>query len=327
MKWVNRKRKRGAAALLAFVLVFSLFAGGSGFLQNVTLDTEKHLIYQRVSADDLLTAFSRDKAQAKTKYEGKYLCVLGRTGALLSSGSGFTLNGVEKKLTEVLYCTGAYPGYSFAAGDLVLVCGRARFTAGDPLQFQIDIAGVRKTTETRVGTEEFCFADSDRVVSKASMNKRSLGKGNAAIYIPDSWKAVEGGIEELELGTADGFQYRLSDTKKSTAGNTEQLFVFYLDMYEYVRPQDWEKTWKIEKAVVENIVPNPDIFFLEWFIPTESNTYGTTFHYYETAYQGYSLEFVFAQDGEDGFVCFLYLYRAKPAFLDDILYTLRFLEL
>lgn len=326
MNWSKTDHMKKTCAALAVVLVFSLFAGGSGLLQNVTLDTEKHIIYQRVSADDLLTAFTRDKNGAKTKYDGKYLCVLGKTGTALTSGSGFTLSGLEKSFSDYLYCTGSAQGYSFAAGDTVLVCGKARFTAGDPLQFQIAIAGVSKTKETKVGSEEYCFADSDRVVSKASMNKKSLGKGNAVIYIPDSWKAVEGGIKELELGTADGFQYRLSDTKKSTAGNTEQLFVFYLDMYEYVKPQDWEKTWKIEKAVVENIVPNPDIFFLEWFLPTESNTYGTNLHYYETAYQGYNLEFIFAQDGNDGFLCFLYLYRQKPAFLDDILYTLRFME-
>ncbi len=327
MNWWTKIKKWKMIPVLCMVLIVTCLSGGSGLLQDVPLDTAKHIIYQRIMADDLLTAFTRDGNAAKTKYSGKYFCVLGKAEDALSTGGGFTVNGVNKTFSDVIYCTGNTGSYTMNKGDTVLVSGEVRFTAGNPLQFQIEIAGVKKTTEKSVSTDEYCFADSDKVVNKKSMNARSLGYGKAKIYIPDSWKRAEGGIEELGLGTADGYQYRLSDTKGSTAGNTEQLFVFYLDNYEYVKPQDMEKTWKIEKAVIENIVPNPDIFFLEWFLPTESNTYGITLQYYETAYKGYNLEFVFARDGDDGFVCFMYLYRQKPVFLDDILFTLRFLEL
>ena len=322
--WIKGKRKQKTALLLVLVLLVTLLSGGSGILQDLILDTGKHIIYQRCNAGDLIKVLNADPERAKTVFQDQYLSILGEMDSTLSNMDGFSMKAVGGG-DGAVFCTGKNAAnVSFAKGKKVYVCGKVQVLTGDNAQIQIEADAVKETDDTSTSLSEYVFADKDTVVNKKSFNKRTIG--SASYYVPDRFLPVEGKIRDLDLGTAEGYQYRLCDMKRSTAGNAEMLFVFYVDMYRYVKPQDMEKTWKIEKAIVENIVPNPDIFFLEWFLPSSNNLYGTELHYYETSYHTYNLEFVFARDGDEGFLCELYMYRQKPEYLDDVLYTLRFLE-
>ncbi|MBO7340281.1 MAG: hypothetical protein J6U66_09460, partial [Lachnospiraceae bacterium] len=168
---------------------------------------------------------------------------------------------------------------------------------------------------------------------KEKLEKRELKDGLVTFYIPSQFKGVEKNIIKEELGTMEGYQYRLNEIDQHSI-KPESLFVCYFsNEQKLLRTSDKGRTEAIEQEIIKNICPDKD---LVGNIKTPKRTqkkntyYDAEYHYYQEEFkseggQSYRAEFIFQPDGTNGFIVYLYVDLEKDH-LDDVMLFLRMVE-
>ncbi len=325
---------RKLCSILFIVPVILSLCGFSLFPTSVEVDTENHRVYEYVTADELLSDFTRDTVDAEAKYKGGYYLVAGQTESVSKTGDILRLTGTSVREKQII-CSCPMKmradALEYQAGDVLGVFGKLNV---DLIDKDIHLS-VDELAESPFGAKPGSFYLKDGTgIEKNSMSKRSLHNGEVSYYIPAGWKGVEHSIAEEGLGIIEGYQYVLNQLPGNTDTLPESFFVCYFENasgLKYYR-DDRNETVLIEKAIIDNIsgegagdsARRRDV----------TTYYGARYNYYTTSYSdaldaggnGYRAEYIFQKDGENGFVMYLYIYK-QAKHLSDVLFVTRFLEL
>lgn len=318
--------QRILSVLLLLVTVTALcgfaFAGS-----NIAADTETYHVYKYVTADDLLTLYSANRANAKSRYADQYLLISGRfenstkDSFNIMNSSNVSLRCDIPKNTYI-----DLSQYRFNE-SIVAVYGKCTFV---PISDEIRIVAERVILQPRVISSDTYFTIDGSSFDRSAASEQTLADGRVRYYIPPAWHKIETRINtggEDSLGNIDGYQYQLNLLPGGSA-EPESLFVCYFDKKHLSNVDQIRLTNKVEKAIIDNISGHSSSFNF-----SRRNTYyGRKYDRYFGKYndeldagKGYRVEYIFEPDGDRGMVMYLYLYR-ETRHLSDVMFTMRFLE-
>ena len=319
------------------ILILSLVILLCGFIFNdseMILDTEKNVVYQNYSIDTVLADFKTDKDLAKSTYNKTRIVLLGKVSEISKNYKDVTLASINGTQEGTIKCSSSDKDIiayvkTLSAGDIVKVYGKfCKSSIGD--NWSMDSSKIEKTTTNSVSSTFYSLLNG-YTIDRENMHTRTLAKDKITYYIPAEWSNVEYNIADNDLGSIEGWQYRLNEIPQSADIQPESLFVCYFDNKYLKNSSDKNETNLIEKAIIANILKKtPEE--LDKF-PTkkvDKTYYGTKYQYYQDAYkdilgQGHHVEFVFQQVNTDGIIVYLYVYT-DANHLDDIMFLMRLLE-
>lgn len=325
-------RRRLIISIIIMVLVSLMICGAAFRSPEVVLDPAKHIVYQGIKADNLIVYFQGNTKAAKELYEDKYFAVYGKIGEISKNQKevsllGTTISGDGKIICDTSSDNVKMTVGSFNLGDTVKVYGKLDTTL---FQNQVIIKVDRiESVKISVGsTTEYNLINNISVDTEYLM-ERKLHKGKIKYYIPPEWTKVENNISETGTGSIEGYQYKLNGL--NDVAYPESFFVCYFDNSLLASPNDKDKAELIEKAIIANILKQDPAKLNEKFpLKKTDSYYGAKYIYYQDKYNsdtdGYRVEFVFQQDGNEGFVVYLYVYK-NADHVDDIMITMRLLEM
>ena len=305
--------------ILLLAVTFILNCGLSFNTAIVDMDPEENPSYQYADMSELAAAVRADRAADKYKYE--HYWSYGIVSALNLGKRTVSVAPADNENVSVEFKNdGKTVGDSLAVNDNVRLFFRVTKGVLGKASLEIDRierAGIKNVTGTVYSTA------GGAALRIGEENKRVIADGKVSFYIPDSWKNVEADIRENELGSIDGYQYKLNKLGKGEA-YSECLFVTYFDKTKMVDVNDMGDNKRIEKAIVKDILKKE----ASGKFPLREITapYGPKYKYYRGNFkrstgETYLTEFVFQEQG-DGIVVVLYLYKDKKH-LDDIMNVLR----
>lgn len=317
-----------------FILLPGILLCGFIFTSPETvLDAEKRIVYQNYSIDEVLSAFAAEGDAAKAEYDRARILLLGRVEETAEKNKTVTLVSVSGKQEGKVKCSFSDEESialikTLSKGEFVKVYGKFSVSFMGS-QLHMDGSRIEKTAENTVSHTVYSSLEG-KTVDVERMYARTLAGDKITYYIPAEWEAVEYNIAENDLGSIEGFQYRLNELPGSAAVLPESLFVCYFDYKHLKNSSDKGKTDLIERAIIANILKkNPDA--LDKFPVKKTDTYyGAKYQYYQDAYknplgQGHHVEFVFQQAGAEGIIVYLYVY-SDANHVEDIMFLMRLLE-
>ena len=319
---MKKKYRFMMPVLAAFVIV--MLCGASLFGAEVVIDTEKHPVYEYISASDLLTK----SAAAEEAYRNRYFLITGEVDSVAADGSSITLTGGN----GVLRCECDIGVYSDAAacrrGDKVALYGRYTVGLFDN-ERHFTVYGIT-APPANYGSHEMYYTGDGSSFDRTAAKERTLSDGHVVYYIPAKWQEIEIDIRENKLGMIEGREYVLNKTPGSSDAEPELLFICYFDKKLLKEQGDVaHKARDTEKAIVKNIEGKVTGFFPS---KTAYTYYDSTYKYYLGKYsdpaqlgRGYHTEYVFCEDGDRGIIVLLYVYREEKH-LSDVMFAARFIE-
>ena len=279
---------------IAFFMVFFLCAFS---LQKTSLvmDTEKYPVYLAV-ADDDMPFDSQD--------EGKFVTLQGETVSVKKDGTQAELdiNGEtlsvsfnKKELKE--------KAKKLSSGDTVRIYGKLKRTGIFDRTLELEASEMEEKSEI---PESALVVRPDSVLSPMELSGRYLREGRVYFEIPADWTGREHDLISEGLGAIEGYHYDLQ--------TSEHLFVAYFGNELLETENDRNRKTQIEKAVASNILKSDVTGTFP--LATRKTAYKAQYDYYQAPYrvggiEGYSTEFIFEADGNEGFVICLYIYRTN----------------
>lgn len=311
--------------LLPFLCGIGLFSG-----DKVTLDTETHIVYQNIDANTMADEFSQNRSSAKDKYDDKYFLLYGKVVSIednykeiviAQSGKvNITCETSDKPIIEEIKSQG------LKSGDGVRVYGKVD---ADFIGYgvDIDIDKVEKSIPSKTSNMVYSTKDKGLSYNFNSLLKKTIPNSSISFYIPPEWESVEHNIKAEELGSLEGYQYRLNYLEPKKA-YSESLFVCYFDK-KYVKQNDRDRNKLIEEAIIRDIFKQEKVKNKFPYKKVETY-YGKNYIYYSDTFtkgtDKYEAELIF-QEENDGIVIYLYInYPGEADHIDDIMFTMRFLE-
>lgn len=311
--------------LLISILSINVMLCGAGLFSgpDIEVDTDKNKVFKSYYIAEIL------EGKAEDNYG--YCCLSGEIIEIEKNKKTVYLSNGNPDLKLELETDDVIDKVEkLKVSDSVLVFGIAKKMFWGK-GYYIDVSNISLNNSiSRPGNSY--YLENGKYVNKDDMVERSLNDGNIKYYIPKSWidKEVEFNIIENDLGYVDGYQYALNKTPGSDENTPESFFVCYFKYDGNLQKNTPRKKVKpIEKAIAESI---EDANIIK-FPTTEKKTYyGATYQYYQGQFhdalkvnEDYYTEYVFDQNGEDGIVMYVYVYK-KPAHIDDIIFVTRLLE-
>lgn len=301
---------------------------------EMTLDTEKNIVYQNYDIDKVLSDFSENADLAKADYHKAKIVLWARVSEVTSNNKKVTLislNGMQKGSIKCSFSEQAVMEdiKTLSPGDTVKVYGEFSVSfIGNHLEMKA--SKLEKTSTDIVSTAWYSLLNGN-TIDRETMDVRTLSEDEITYYIPKDWSEIEVNLIDNQLGSIEGYQYRLNELPLSADVLPESFFVCYFDTKLLKNSSDKHKTEQIERAIISNILgKKPDQ--LDKFPAKKVEAYyGIKYHYYQDAYrdalgQGYHAEFVFQPVGTDGIIIYLYIYH-EAKHLDDIMVLMRLLEI
>ena len=297
---------------------------------KVTLDTEEHIVYQNIDANTMADEFSQNRSSAKDKYDdefyllyGKVISIKDNSKEIVIAQSGkviITCETSDKPIIEEI------KSLCLKSGDGVRVYGKVD---ADFIGYgvDIDIDKVEKSNSSGISNTVYSTKDKGISYDFNSLSKKTIPNSSISFYIPPEWENVEHNIKTEELGSLDGYQYRLNYLEPKKA-YSESFFVCYFDK-KYVNQNDRDKNKLIEEAIIRDIFKQDNV--KNKFPYKKVKTYyGKNYIYYSDTFtkgsDKYEAELIF-QEEKDGIVIYLYInYPGEADHIDDIMFTMRFLE-
>ena len=321
--------------LIAILVICASFVlcGASWFNDTkVVIDTENNQVYQYYTVDTILSEFTNDSKEARKKYQGEQVLLSGTIVSIGKNGKNIILSGTtsdgtidcsyDKELRDI--------ALAYQVGEHVALYGQMTVDAIDK---EIHLKAVKIVkVPVSIRSKEMYYLLDGSSFNKTNATKVTLHNGGVEYYIPSTWtkQGICHNIVDENIGSMEGYQYVLNQLEtKETA--PESLFVCYFDnktqLSDYLNDSDEAEL--IEKAIVENILGSVGTF------PSKEvkTYYGSKYTYYIGSFKstldtgsGYHTEFVFQEDGEDGIVVMLYVYK-ETTHISDVLFVSRFLEI
>lgn len=321
-------KKMNRYMIISILLAASLLLSGAGWYNIVTLDTDKYVIYENVTAETMLQ--KGDKAFREI-YDDQYLAVWGTVSSVSDGGKTLTISAWDGSGGKTLKCTTqnrevSRQVSSLESGAKVRVYGQVSVAViFNTVTFTM--AGVQTMEEGDCADGMYSTVNgNDYLMSE--MTRVELSKGNVSYYIPASWTSVEHSVDNGNR--LCGYQYRLNEIDKATA-KAESLFIFYFDNEKGLKyPSDKTRTEEIEVAIINNILKKDSGTALELARTNYKTSYGAVYDYYSDTYtspglETYRVEFIFENVNEEGVLCYLYVVHNdnEVRHLEDVMMVLR----
>ena len=309
------------------------------FNKEMALDTEKNQVYQNESAEVFLIKAKASPDKAKEIYHKKNFVLYGKVKGRDTSKNQLKLGIVKDRISnDTLTCKWSKSALTVTDavaelrnGDVVKVYGELSVGMLDG-KWSMSVDKIEKTFATSASDSAYSTL-SGRTIDMAECETRTLNQGEIKFYVPKEWKSVEKNIVDNNLGTMEGYQYRLNEIDQHSTV-PESLFVCYFDnTSKLFNTGDKGRTEEIEQEIVKNICPEKagiDSLKTPKRKQKKNTYYGAEYHYYQEGFiskgdQAYRAEFIFQPDGTNGFIVYLYVYLEKDH-LDDVMIFLRTVE-
>jgi len=312
--------------ILIITLVICINFVFCGFMfskPSIDINTDKFKVYKVYSIEDIL------KNGAEDNY--KLCCVGGKITEISNNNKKIYISNGTKE-SEILLDTNKVVNQAETLNveDYIQVYGTVKKDIFSN-EYHIEVSTL-STTKTALTTGDTYCLESGATINKSDMVECSLNDGKIKYFVPKSWKSedIEIDIIENDLGYVEGKQYVLNKINGSDVNIPESFFVCYFKYDGNLQKStDKSKVKPIEKAIAESIEDSTIIKFPSY---EKKTYYGSKYQYYQGNYndkiqvnKDYYTEYIFEQDGEDGIIMYLYLFR-KPAHIDDIMFVTRFLQ-
>lgn len=305
--------------LFCFVFLF----GGIFDSQKVKMDTESKIVYQTISVDQILN-MKLGNAQNAVANNGNYFAVYGKISSI--SGKTLFIKDYESDSMNQIECSFSNLATNlYKTGDNVKVYGQYKYNSLTKKQ-TIEGDRVEKGEWTNIKYDGYSTLYGDTIY-KSDLIEKTLSNGKIKYYIPEDWKMVEHSIANENLGTIEGYQYRLNEINNYSV-SPESLFICYFDYSKLANEGDKEETKLIEKTIASNILKiKPESIVGSFPQKSIKTYYNREYHYYDDSFnklsgKGYHTEFIFEKAG-NGMIVYLYVYDNNTNNLDDVMSVLR----
>ena len=322
--------RRNITICILLAVIWTAMCGAFWEKSEVMLDTEKNAVYSSLSIDELVSDVNLGAKAAKTKYNHKYFALPGKYRSISQDKKSIIVAAPDKAGHAVTVTAAnedaAKKMQNLAFNASIIVLGRVDVSmiVGD---ITVRADAIIDSSDMTVSDSKYYLSDGSCVDSD-KLADRELAGGMISYKLPKGWESVEHNITDEELGTIEGYQYRLNEMKGQEATEPESFFVCYFDNMMLKNPGDKDETQGIEEAIIRNIL---GIDSVSGYPMRRVNTYyGRKYRYYQDAYRdklgrGYHAEFVFENDGTAGEIVYLYIYK-DAKHLGDIMMLMRLLE-
>lgn len=321
--------KKRMISLLLVIGIWVQICGFSFSKTTVAIDTEKNRVYQYVTVDTVMEAFTSDEVKAKKEYADGYYLLSGTIDSIKEKGKSVTLSASKGDEKIVCPCDKEIRGdvLQYHTGDSVALFGKMTIDFIDK-EKHISVEKIVKAPSAVKSSEIYYTLDGNSF-DYTSASVRTLGNGRVEYRIPLKWNSIEVNITDEGIGTIEGCQYVLNKTSGEESAEPESLFVCYFDKKLLKEADDIQETKDVEKTIIENIDGNVGKFPVR----EQDTYYGTEYKYYLGRYtdaletgKGYRTEYVFQEDGDNGIILYLYVYR-ETTHLSDVMFVTRFLKI
>lgn len=328
----NKKRISDIWICMILVATELLLSGGlfdKAYVEINPNDTTKR-VYQSIDVSTMMDAFIKDEKKARSEYDDKFYLVYGRVISKKKNNKEIELlNPYDNSKLEIT-CKTTEKNIvkkieAINENDCVKVYGEVSVGLLNTININID--GIDKVSSDTISDKYFTVLDGTPI-NRNQMKKVELNNGEISFYIPPKWSSVQHNIMKEEIGIIQGFQYRLNEIDKEDA-YSESMFICYFDKEEMVDINDRKQNRLIEEAIVKDILKRDSL--KDFPLTTVNTYYGPQYIYYRDNYKKsadkYQTEFIFQEVGDDGIIVYLYVYHGKPKHIDDIMITLRCMEI
>ncbi len=329
-----KSRKRWCLLLLIVLCAVPLCGSGWFLPAKVVLDTDAKKVYMDIPAQKLIEAYDSDENSAGKTYSGGCYAVWGKIDEIKKNTIFLTFDGNKSRTRVSCSAPSRAVAESFSglkSGDRVKVFGKV--TKGiwnKNLNIGIDKVLEIKDPDAEAGEGSYSMTEGNYTFRKSDLYRKNLSDKSVTYYIPRSWtgKDVEYRIEG-NLGTIDGYQYRLDGISKKNP-YAESFFVCCVNIEEFFAKNDRGDMKLIEEAVIRDILGDVKIYPAR----TVNTYYGAKYKYYQDGFtqstgDRYQTEFVFQEIDEKRILMFLYVYNTRSknnTNLNDVMSVMYFAE-
>ena len=287
---------------------------------EVDIDTVKNKVYKYVTVDTMVNDFDN--------YSNGYYLLTGTIESIGKKGDSITIYGSDKNSIIECPCGKEVRDdvLSYKAGDKVALYGQVSVGLFDK-ERHLKVEKIIEAPKD-IKSNDFYYTLAGNTFDYSKSSVRTLANGRVEYRIPFNWNEIELDIKENGLGTIEGYQYVLNRLPGNESEVPETLFVCYFDKNLLKNKSDINNIKEVEKAIICNIEGDVDRFPVK----SVSTYYNQKYKYYKGKYEnkldtnGYRTEYIFLDDGSNGIVMFLYVYR-EPEDIDDIIFVTRFLQI
>ena len=321
------------SAIILILLLGTILCGFVFDKSEMMLDTEKNIVYQNYSIDKVLADFEADKDAAKDTYAKNKIVLLGKISEISKNYKKVVLVSLNGTQDGMIKCSSSNKeivtiAKTLSEDDIVKVYGEFSVSLiGNDLG--MNVSKIEKATVDSVSDTSYSLLNGT-TINATNMYNRTFSKDKITYYIPSNWSKVEYNIKDNDLGSIEGYQYRLNEIPQSESVQPESFFVCYFDNKDLKNSGDKNKTDLIERAIIANILKVRPDSLSKFPIKKTDTYYGAKYQYYQDAYKdahgkGHHVEFVFQQVETDGIIVYLYVYT-DANHVDDIMFLMRLLQ-
>ena len=305
--------------------------------KEFVLDTEKRILYQNSSANQILTDIEKNNNTVKEKYDDGYYAVSGKILDISKNKKSLFIGAANDGDETSIECTTSDKALlekikALKIGENVIVYGKVKVSSFCN-DVSMEIGQIAGTEASDVSGTMYSYMDG-KTYDISNMSTRNLADGKVKYYIPRIWTEVEKDIIKSDLGNMEGYQYTLNEISGELKVEPESIFVCYFNSKTKLDDDSQRsKTKEMRKTIIDNILQTEGEGVKAGEIKEKKSYYGTEYYYYHGKYidkqeQSHRVEFVFQEDATDGMIVYLYVYEEEnPDHMDDILCVMRCLEI
>ncbi len=254
--------------------------------------------------DDTYVVISQDITVESIKSNNKGITIVN------SSGGTCTIDTSAKEVKDVVA--------TLSVGDSLIVYGKMSVSGINSYSFKIEAEHILPGTPFSFERGSYVFYSSAEYYG--TLFDTLTSRGNVSYMIPSSWDDQYVGdlyINENNNGVTV-YQYYLNALPIQNTDSPEIFYIFYFDNETHLDNSKYDIK-KVEKAIIENILPDHEEKNLKIKIETIETSNGIEFNYFSTMYKtrdgkDYRLEFLFKPD-QNGIVCMMYLYFPREGYV------------
>lgn len=331
------RQRMKISVVFILVSVTMILCGWLFKKKEFVLDTEKRILYQHSSVNQIIADMEKNSDTAKEKYDDGYYAVSGEISDISKNKKTLFIGTANDGDTTSIECTASDKALiekieALKNGENVKVYGKVKVSSFRN-NVSMEIAQIT-SVEASVASETMYSYIDGKTYDSSNMVTRNLADGKVKYYIPRNWIKVEKDIINSKLGNMEGYQYTLNEISGELAVEPESIFVCYFDSKTKLKDRSQKsKTKEIRKTIIDNILQIDGKGIKAGEIKEKKSYYGTDYYYYDGAYtdkqeQGHHVEFVFQENANDGMIVYLYVYKEENLnHMDDILCVMRCLEI
>ncbi|MBQ6462810.1 MAG: hypothetical protein IJJ59_05770 [Pseudobutyrivibrio sp.] len=314
-KW----KKNFKCFLLVGCMLISIYTPSYAKTSGVMLNPKEKHIYEKLETDTIVSDFTSSAKKAKKKYDGKYYIIVDKISEIQKNRKDFTIKNTEKNI-ECSYDKKLDD--NIANGNVRVLFGKINVSTFGKGSISFNINQISKDT-SKYKDAKYGLTNGS-VINNNQLTSRKLGDGIYKYSILKDWIKYEEPLDNV-----NGYVYNLNEL--SGSGYAEKLFVFYIDEHQLEDPTDISKSNKVREAIVKDILLNPKLKMHKKYVPlldrdvtiTDVSDDYLALTNYSGNYKdknGYKhrVEFLFPEEHDNAYLCFLYIYY-KEEFNDDVL--------